>query len=152
MLSHFNDHHGARPVAWNMRQTQTGTIWRDLVQIRMLEGNINPPPVVHELSQALFPPGNAKGSFTSFAIISATVTYIFFGSAAGARPTGFKSMFKATPGTTPDQLQQSVCNRVIKNVADTFGKWNPFSQRAVSTCFVLFAQEHCPLTNMDPLM
>src|SRR5260221_13830049 len=43
MLSYFNDHYGARPVAWNMRQTQTGTLWRDLVQIRMLEGNINPP-------------------------------------------------------------------------------------------------------------
>ena len=76
--------------------------------------------------------------------MSATVTYIFFGPVAGARQTGFKSMLKATPGAT--------ATRVIKNVAETFGKWNPFSQRAVSTCFVLFAQEHCPLTNMDPLM
>ncbi len=79
--------------------------------------------------------------------MSATVTYIFFGPAAGARPTGSKSMFKATPGATPDQLEQSTYNRI------TFGKWNPFSKRAVSiTCFVLFAQEHCPLTDTDPLM
>ena len=69
--------------------------------------------------------------------MSATVTYIFFGP-VGAPPIGSKSMFKATPGATPDQLQQSICNRVINmNVAETFGKWNPLSKQAVSTLYSL---------------
>ncbi len=64
-----------------------------------------------------------------------------------ALASGLKSMFKATPEAKPDQPQRSACNKVTKNIAKAFGKWNPFSKRAMS---VLFARELCPLTNTDP--